>query len=546
MRIIPLAPLASSRRLGARVLAMTAVVALVPVAGVTASMPATAAAPATSAPAWAACPPAPGRDPRQECATLAVPLDYRAPGGRTIDIAISRIRTAVPGLRRGILTFNPGGPGGPGIDLPSAFAGFAPPEVLTRYDLIGFDPRGIAQSTPITCGLGQSDPTLLLPYPAPDGRIARNVAFARTTAARCEAGAGDVLRHITTANTARDMDRIRAALGEPKLSYLGISYGTYLGAVYTSLFPHRSDRIVLDSAVDPTIVWRGMWRTWSAGVELRFGDFATFAAANDATYGLGATPARVRATFDRIVSTLDRTPITDPSLPFPLDGNLVREGTRGSLYFDEFLPLLAADLQTIKAIIDGSTVDVAVVADRLRAASRGNVTAAVDIPVDNQFAALYAIVCGDAPWPRSIARHARDVAVDRRAHPLTAGMPANLWPCAFWPHRPVEPPVAVTDRGPRNVLILQNTRDPATPLVAALGLRRALGSRAAMVTVDQGGHGTYSLGTCADQITHAFLITGQLPRRDRVCVGRPLPTGPAGPAGLTAPAAPMIRPAGPL
>jgi pimeloyl-ACP methyl ester carboxylesterase len=527
--------------------AVVASLALVPVAAgsSTAAAAPSAATTGRGAPVWGPCPPAPPgfpRDPRQECATLAVPLDYRRPAGRTIDIAISRIRTTTPEQRRGILTFNPGGPGGTGLDLPSIVVQVAPPEVVNRYDLIGFDPRGIGQSTPISCGLGSPDPTLFLPYPSPDGRIARNVAYARATAAGCAAGAGDLLPHITTANTARDMDRIRSALGEPKLSYLGISYGTYLGAVFTTLFPHRSDRIVLDSAVDPTIVWRDMWRTWGAAVALRFRDFATFAAANDATYGLGATPAQVRATFDRIVTTLDREPITDPSLPFPIDGNLVREGTRGALYLDEFLPALAADLATLKTIVDGSDADGTLPAGLLRAArSWSTPTAAVDVPVDNQVSALYAVVCGDAPWPRSIGRHARDVAIDRRIFPRTAGMPANIWPCAFWPHPPVEPPVRVTDRGPRNVLIIQNTRDPATPLVTALGLRRALGSRAVMVTVDQGGHGTYATGTCADTITNTFLATGELPRRDRFCVGRPLPSG----ASLASVAA-RWRPAGPL
>jgi pimeloyl-ACP methyl ester carboxylesterase len=515
--------------------AAAVVLGLLPVTGANAS--------GGTSPVWGECPPpAEGRDPRQECATLRVPMDYHQPRGRTIEITISRIQTSIPGQRRGILLFNPGGPGGSGLDLPGAFARVAPPEVLARFDLIGFDPRGIGQSTPISCGLDLSDPTLVLPYPAPGGRIARNVAFARDVATGCAAGVGELLRHITTANTARDMDRIRAALGESKLSYLGISYGTYLGAVYTSLFPQRSDRIVLDSAVDPTIVWRDMWRTWGPAVALRFRDFAAFAAAHDSTYGLGATPGRVRATFDRIVATLDRTPITDPSLPFVIDGNLVREITRSALYADEALPDLAATLTQIKTIIDGSTVDPSALAGSLRTARwSGARTAAVDVPVDNQVSALYAVVCGDAAWPRSIARHALDVAVDRRVFPLTAGMPANLWPCAFWPDRPAEPPVAVTDRGPRNVLILQNTRDPATSLASALGLRRALGSRAVMVTVDQGGHGTYALGTCADTIANAFLANGALPRRDRFCVGRPLPTGVASLTAMT-----PLRPAGPL
>ncbi|MEV0389515.1 hypothetical protein [Nonomuraea sp. NPDC050643] len=114
----------------------------------------------------------------------------------------------------------------------------------------------------------------MLPYPAPDGGIQRNVTFARTTAAACAEHSGDVLRFITMANTARDMDRVRAALGEPKLSY----HGTYLGAVHLSLFPGRSDRIVLDSAVDPGLVWRDMFRTWNEAVALRLPDFLAFAA----------------------------------------------------------------------------------------------------------------------------------------------------------------------------------------------------------------------------------------------------------------------------
>ncbi|MGI5290233.1 hypothetical protein ACQEVF_43790 [Nonomuraea polychroma] len=132
----------------------------------------------TAAPVWGECtmPPQPGieRDPRQQCATLKVPLDYRAPRGRTIEITISRIATAQPGTRRGILLSNPGGPGDQGLDLPSALATVLPPEVLDQYDLIGFDPRGTGHSTPVTCGIDPATPrSHVLPYPAPDGGIQR-------------------------------------------------------------------------------------------------------------------------------------------------------------------------------------------------------------------------------------------------------------------------------------------------------------------------------------------------------------------------------------
>ncbi|MFI6734902.1 alpha/beta hydrolase [Nonomuraea sp. NPDC050451] len=505
----------------------------------------------TAPPAWGECtmPPQPGieRDPRQQCATLKVPLDYRAPRGRTIEITISRIATAQPGTRRGILLSNPGGPGDQGLDLPSALATVLPPEVLDQYDLIGFDPRGIGHSTPVTCGIDPATPrSHVLPYPAPDGGIQRNVTFARTTAAACAEHSGDVLRFITTANTARDMDRIRAALGEPKLSYYGISYGTYLGSVYVSLFPGRSDRIVLDSAVNPGLVWRDMFRTWNEAVALRLPDFLTFAAERDAVYHLGATPDEVRRTYDRLTAALDERPLPNPGGP-EIDGNALREITRSMLYLDIALPSLAEFWQALaEAVSTGSAVDAAAVARLARLGSAGGVTAGdragtADVPADNRIAALYAVICDDAAWPRDVALHARQVAAARQAWPVTAGMPSNLWPCAAWPTRPVEPPVTVTGNGPRNVLILQNTRDPSTSLRSARGLRAALGRRAAMITVDQGGHGVFGLGSCADEATNTFLATGALPARDRFC---PAPS-PAGDTVRSA-AVPYIRPGWPL
>src|SRR4051794_24487439 len=207
--------------------------------------------------AWGACPPAaPGslRDPRQQCASLRVPLDYRDPRGRTIEVAISRIATTKPAVRRGILLSNPGGPGEPRLNLPSMLAQAMPTEVLDRFDLIGLDPRGIGHSTPVTCAMRTDQPDLLFPWPGPDGSIERNVAYAKSTARSCAEHSGDLLPYITTANTARDMDRVRAALGEAKISFYGRSYATSPGAVYPSLSPGRTDRMVLDSGTAPRLV----------------------------------------------------------------------------------------------------------------------------------------------------------------------------------------------------------------------------------------------------------------------------------------------------
>ncbi len=492
-------------------------------------IPAAASAnrPDTATIAWGECPSAAeglSRDPRQTCGTLRVPLDYRRPSGRGITIAVSRIATAKPQTRRGILLFNPGGPGGEGLDFPNFLIDILPAEVLDRYDLIGFDPRGIGYSTPVTCGINPQDALeTVLPYPAPDGSIEANVDYARKTAADCAAGSGDLLPFITTANTARDMDRIRKTLGERKLSYLGYSYGSYLGAVYASLFDQHTDRIVLDSAIDPALVWYQMWRTWGPAVAIRFPDAARYVAERDATFGFGATVEAVTDSYLALARRLDEAPVAVPALDLVVSGNLLREITRSALYNHTAVPALAevwrtvADLAAGTDPADGGATLRAVLQEQRPVAAQG-------VPEDNDVAALYAVVCDDVNWPRDVGTYARNTAADRAAWPLTAGMPSNIWPCAFWPNRPVEAPVEVTSRGQRNILILQNRRDPATPWVSGLGMRQALGRRAAFVGVDAGGHGVYGAGSCADPVADSFLATGALPQRDVFCAGAPVST----------------------
>ncbi|MFB9365426.1 alpha/beta hydrolase [Kitasatospora albolonga] len=487
------------------------------------AVPVAQAAPAAAKLVWKDCPPEAGwppHDPRMLCTTVTVPLDHRRPNGRTIEIAVSRIATAKPGLRRGVLLHNGGGPGTRSLHLPSAYAQVYPQEVLDRYDLIGFDPRGIGHSAPLTCGRTEAGlPTeKVLPFPAPDGSIAPNVAFGKALARDCLANGGDVLPYVTTANTARDMDRIRIALGERRISYFSGSYGSYLGTVYAQLFPERADRFVLDSLVDPARIWHGMWSLWDSGAELRFGDFAAWAAERDGELGLGATPAEVRAGFLALAARLDRTPGHHPDAG-EVNGNRFRMLYRGLSIHTALFPEIAAWWR----YLDGT--DAQAPAWYPRVVEEG-------IPADNEVAAMLAVVCGDVRWNRDPASYQREVTDHRRRYPLLAGMGANVFPCLWW-NDPVEPPVRITDRGPANILLLQNLRDPSTPYAGALGLREALGGRARMVTVDAGNHGTYDpeAPSCAIAETHRFLVTGQLPARDRFCRPDPVPAGTDGAGG---------------
>jgi pimeloyl-ACP methyl ester carboxylesterase len=470
---------------------------------------------------WGPCPPSPRLDPRQECASLTVPLDYSAPSGATIEIAISRMLTSSPGERRGILLYNPGGPGSSGIYGPSRLAASLPPSVLARYDLVGFDPRGINLSAPVSCSLAPADLDVFkfIPYPAFDLDISDNVAYARRAAAGCAATSGDLLPHITTANTARDMDRIRVAFGEPKISYIGYSYGTYLGAVYTQLFPSRTDRFILDSVVHPRRIWRETFAAWGYAVEVGFEAFTRFAAARHETYGLGATPGAVYEKTLELIAELEAEPFPFPDSDLVITGDFFRELIRNDgLRNDRSFPELAA----IFALIDARETAPA-------RAPRGAVELARQAaapPADNGFASPWAVVCGDADWPESPQTYQRDVRLYDRLFPIHGRAAANIWPCAFWAFEPRDPAVEIGSLGGASkALLVQSVRDPATPYDGGVAMRAALGSRSRLVSVEDGAHvvSFNAINGCADEHATAFLVTGELPR-DTYCARDAGPT----------------------
>ncbi|AQZ60315.1 transporter [[Actinomadura] parvosata subsp. kistnae] len=469
---------------------------------------------------WGACPePAPGakRDPRQTCGTVKVPLDYRRPGGETITVAVSRIATAKPGKKRGDLLFNPGGPGLPGLDMPGQMAATLPKEVLDSYDLIGFDARGIGHSTPMSCGLTGPALLTIFPYPGAGGSIEGNVATARTAAREC-ATIGARLRFFTSANTARDMDRIRQALGARKISYWGQSFGTYLGAVYASLFPRNTGRMVLEGNVDPDKVWAKMLNTWNQGMNDRFPDAARVAAADDAGLGLGGTVEKVTDTFLALADRLDRKPATVPGTQVAISGALLRGVTYQMLLHNETLAPLTRFWKAASDLSAGRTpadADAAVLRQVL-----ADTPAAKGVPADNQATMALAMICGDTTWSRDVDSYAKATAAARARYPLSAGMPDNITACAFWSQKPIEPVVEITSHGPRDILILQNRRDNATPWAAGRGMREALGERAGFLGVDNGGHYVYNTGSaCADQATVAFLSKATPPAKEASCDG---------------------------
>ncbi|WP_328431440.1 alpha/beta hydrolase [Streptomyces sp. NBC_00453] len=448
-----------------------------------------------------------GVDPRQRCATLEVPMDYAHPDGPKIDLAVSRIPSEKPSARRGALLLIPGGPGGTSLDDPSGKGQKLPQDVRDTYDLIGFAPRGNAPSTAVSCGLDHADLALtaLRPWPAADGSVTGNMTTARRVADACAHNGGELMRHLSTADNARDIDRIRAALGERRISAWGVSYGTYVGAVYSQLFPDRTDRVVLDSNdnPDPVKVERAWVQAQEVGAEDNFPEFAKWAARPGNPYRLADTAVEVRPLFLSLAARLDRKPIPWPGAnPEELNGNVLRQTMLNS--FDD-------------------PDDYAGLAQLILAARKGTVPPAPQAPpeavLQNVVAVGAATLCDDAAWPRSAAVYEKGVAESRAAYPLTAGMPRNAMVCAAWPWQPERAPVRITDRGPSNVLLVQNERDMETPLSGALKLRATLGRRAVMVTVDSTGHEAYLANgnECGDATVSRFLATGERPERDVHC-----------------------------
>ncbi|KAF4407056.1 alpha/beta hydrolase [Streptomyces lycii] len=456
---------------------------------------------------WAACP-GKGEDSAQRCAELPVPLDHGDPRGEQITLTVSRIASTGPAARRGTLLLIPGGPGGSGIDRLARFGPDLMAGTRGAYDLVSFDPRGVGLSSPVSCDLDPDDVATvkLRPWPGPGGDISENVARGKRVADACARSEDPVLRSLSSVNEARDIDRVRAALGEERISAWGVSYGAYVGAVYAQLFPHRTDRWLLDSIGDPdhTRVARGWAENYGPAIEDRFPDFAAWASKPRNPLRIAPTPAGVRKEFLRLAARLDREPRPWPGARPPvLDGNVLRQTMMDAFYSDANFPALA---------------ELMLAAEDPRKPLPEPEVPPLEV-LQNNAAVVVATICNDVRWPRSVPGYAREVAANRVRYPLTAGLPVNIFPCAFWPYEPAEKPVRITSDGPSNILLVQNLRDPSTPYRGALEMRRALGERARMVTVDAGGHGAYlSNGNArGDRTVTEFLLTGRRPGTDVVC-----------------------------
>jgi pimeloyl-ACP methyl ester carboxylesterase len=473
-------------------------------------------APATSGPAlaarssrlrWHPCPavsvgaaaPTTGR---LQCASLQVPLNYADPAGRKITLALSEVlATAPPAQRQGVLLVNPGGPGASGLSFAQEVAAGLAPGVARQYDIVGFDTRGVGASKPaLSC-----DPSFFSrPRPdyVPANAAAEQVLVnrAKLYAAGCERRFGWLLPYMTTEDLARDMDSIRAALGQRQINYYGVSYGTYLGQVYATLFPHRVRRMVLDSVVDPA----GAWYTDNVDQDYAFQGriraFFSWIARYDSVYHLGKTEAAVNAAFNRATARLAAHPISGPSGPLIGPDELNDTFLIGG-YSNSWWPYLAAGLSSY--LRTGSGALLIPLYDQV--GKQG----------ENEFAVYTAVECSDVGWPRSWAYWNSDTRMIYRKAPFEAW--GNAWfnaACAFWPLKGPAKPLHIHAAGLAPILMLQGTLDAATPYAGALAARKLLPSARLVVVRGGGNHGqslTYPANGCVNGYLDRYLASGSLP-----------------------------------
>lgn len=451
---------------------------------------------------------------------LPVPLNYRQPSGRTITIALSEIPATAPASRRqGVLLVNPGGPGASGLGLPAQVAGVLPRSLAAEYDIVGFDTRGVGASVPaLSC-----DPSFFArPRPdyVPGNQAAEQmlISRARGYAANCERRFGWLLPYMTTEDLARDMDSIRAALGQRQISYLGYSYGTYLGQVYATLFPSRVRRMVLDSTVDPAGAWYADNIAQDYAFQGRMNAFFSWVAAHDSTFGLGATPARAQQAYQQVASRLARHPITTSAGPVVGPDELNDTFLIGG-YATAVWPDLALAL-----------------ASYVHYGSPGALLSLYQSfgqQPENEFAVYNAVECSDVAWPRNWARWNADTRKVYAAAPFEAW--GNTWfnaSCAFWPVRGPATPPRINGAGLPPILMLQGTLDAATPYAGALVARRLLPSARLVAVEGDGNHGQ-SLSAppnpCVLGYLARYLRNGAVP-------------GGAGPVSATCPGQPAPAP----
>lgn len=448
-----------------------------------------------------------------ECAVIQVPVDWSDPDGATTELAINRHVATNQSERVGSLLINPGGPGGSGLDFTHSLAVMGGAELIAHYDIVGFDPRGVGQSTPVMCGTDeQIDEFYLADVPIEtqadlDAAIEQTAAFARN----CRVESGAIVENVDTVSAARDMDVIRAVLGDDQLHYLGFSYGTQLGATYAQTFPENVGRLVLDGAVDFMAPSEEISKGQAAGFENSFTNFLRWCSSTDDCPLTGDLTAQKSQ-----MSDLMQRALTDPfptGTDWDLNGNLIVYGVVVTLYDEAAWPLLKMALEQL--VDDGDGAVMYELANFYL--SRDGATGTYQ---DNSTWAITAIRCLDATSsePATLDGMRETQEMMEQASPTFGWWFASGVGCEGWPWSADDTFDNLDDAATagERMLVIGTTNDPATPYEWSVSLAEQLD--ATLMSYDGEGHTAYGRSNqCVINAVDGFLVDGNMPAPNTSC-----------------------------
>jgi pimeloyl-ACP methyl ester carboxylesterase len=491
------------KRLVLAVSAVSFVAWLVPIhaSGARDADPAVGATPEVQPVHWSPCPSQSGLD----CGSVRVPVDYERPHGATLSIAVIRRRASDHAHRRGALLFNPGGPGESGVQLLGVIVSLLPPRISERFDVVGFDERGTGASNRIDCGTSPAAAASVLPVPRRRGGPLPGASVFEDLSERCQTRYRSLLGQINTTNAARDLDVIRADLGEPRIDFLGLSYGTLLGATYAQLFPHRVRSMVLDGAIDPADSLEQEARQEAPALEASLLHFFD-ACHRDTKCALYPDP---RATYEKVKAMLERH-----ALPAPGSGDNT--------------PVTLGDLEAATLVYLSVPSFTGSFPAAVQAAARGDgaplrqlaLLFFEDLDGSSLVDPLWTITCEDQAVHPNAFRAGRLASELNRRYPLIGAYAVTyqLGGCVSWPQS-TTPVAPIHAPGAAPIVVIGNTGDPNTPHLWAEHLARTLAS-GVLVTWQGWGH-TWLLNgandTCMSDLVTAYLMQRKLPASGHTC-----------------------------
>lgn len=443
-----------------------------------------------------------------DCTEVTAPLDWENPGSGEIQLSVVRHRAE--GTAVGSLLTNPGGPGSSGVDLVLSSLGYAVgPALVENFDVIGFDPRGVGDSTAVTCYDDAEMDDYLYGIP----KAARGTAEweqelldgHRAFSEACDANSEGILPYITTVNAARDMDLIRAVLGDKQLNYLGYSYGTFLGATYAKLYPEKAGRLVLDGAIDPSVPGLEVGATQALGFEsalraymqncLDSGSCPFSGSVDEAMTDLGA-----------LLASADRTPLKNGD-GREMGADALMTAIIAALYSQDSWDYLT---QALEEALQGDPTTAFLLADFYNGRENGTY-------IDNSSEAFRAYNCMDYPVEDDPAAEAATNAKIAEGAPTIAPYWTGPDPCEVWPYPPTGTRGEITAEGAGPIVVVGTTNDPATPYEWSESLANQLEEGVLITRVGEGHTGYNKGNTCVDQAVEAFLIDDVVPQDGLRC-----------------------------